>query len=211
MTRPAIQLDFFADPTCPWCYVGFHALQAARAKSVFETTLHWRPFLLRPDAPAEGVDRQAFYGKLAAADPQRFAASSAALAEAVAGLGLAPLSTEKPNRLPNAINVQRVLFWAAPRGAQEPLAAHVLNAYWRDGEDIGDARVLADLAGAAGLDRAIIADLLAGDADQDRILTLHTMAMRSGVTGVPLVVKDGRTGIMGAQTVAQYQTFLTAD
>jgi predicted DsbA family dithiol-disulfide isomerase len=34
--------------------------------------------------------------------------------------------------------------------------------------------------------------------------------MRAGVTGVPVIVKNGASGVMGAQSVAQYAAFLAA-
>ncbi len=210
MTTSPIQIDFFADPTCPWCYVGFHAVQTARRQLEQSSVLLWRPFLLRPDAAPEGADRAAFYEHLRAADPERFAAARSALDQAVAALGLAPLRTDKPARIPNALDVQRLLMWAAPRGAQEPLAEALLNAYWRDGDDLGDRAVLITHAGAAGLDRDVVGDLLDSDADRMRVLELHNMAMRAGVTGVPVVVKNGASGVMGAQSVEQYAEFLAA-
>jgi predicted DsbA family dithiol-disulfide isomerase len=210
VTPAPIQIDFFANPTCPWCYVGFHAVQAARRQVSHASVLMWRPFLLRPDAAPDGADRAAFYEHLRAADPERFAASRTALDEAVIALGLAPLRADKPARIPNALDVQRLLLWAAPRGVQEKLVQALLNAYWRDGEDLGDRAVLTAHAVSAGLDRDIVAALLAGDADRKRVLELHIMAMRAGVTGVPVIVKNGASGVMGAQSVAQYAAFLAA-
>lgn len=208
MNAAPVQIDFFADPTCPWCYVGFHALQAARLRLSAPSVVYWRPFLLRPDAPPEGADRQEFYDKLRAADPQRFAASRAALDAALVDLGLPALRTDKPTRLPNTIDAHRLLLWAAPRGGQERLAEALLNAYWRDGEDLGDRAVLTAHGDKAGLDRDILVDLLAGDHDRMRVLELHAMAVRAGVTGVPVVVKNGTSGVIGAQTSDQYLAFL---
>jgi predicted DsbA family dithiol-disulfide isomerase len=210
MTTAPMQIDFFADPTCPWCYVGFHAVQAARRRLAHASEIHWRPFLLRPDAPPDGADRAAFYERLRAGDPARFDASRAALGEAMQALGLAPLRTDAPSRIPNAINVQRLLMWAAPRGVQEPLALALLNAYWRDGEDLGDRAVLIALGAQAGLDAEVLGDLLDGEADRVRVLELHNMAIRAGVTGVPVVVRDGARAVMGAHSVDQYAAFLSA-
>ena len=55
-------VDLFADPTCPWCFVGWKSLQMAAAQRP-DVAVHviWRPYLLRTDAPAEGVDRKAFF------------------------------------------------------------------------------------------------------------------------------------------------------
>jgi predicted DsbA family dithiol-disulfide isomerase len=210
MSAAPLQIDFFADPTCPWCYVGFHAVQAARQRLSLASVLHWRPYLLRPDAPPDGADRAAFYERLRSADPARFDSARAALGEAVHALGLAQLRTDAPTRIPNAIDVQRLLMWAAPRGVQEQLAELALNAYWRDGADLGDRAVLIALGAQVGLDPLVLGDLLDGDSNRDRILELHMMATRAGITGVPVVVKNGASGVMGAQSVAQYLAFFGA-
>jgi predicted DsbA family dithiol-disulfide isomerase len=59
--------------------------------------------------------------------------------------------------------------------------------------------VLGAAAGEAGLDGAVIATLLAGDADRERVRAEADAARAMGVTGVPTFLLGGRYAIVGAQ------------
>jgi predicted DsbA family dithiol-disulfide isomerase len=59
--------------------------------------------------------------------------------------------------------------------------------------------VLADLAADAGLDRAMIAQLLEGDADAEDIRARDAHARARGVTGVPTFIIAGQHVLRGAQ------------
>jgi predicted DsbA family dithiol-disulfide isomerase len=196
-------VDIFADPTCPWCHVGWASFSAALAERSEPVELVWRPFLLRPDAPAEGVDRAEYMQKLASRDPARWAAMREALVKAAADAG-APLDLEAPKRIPNVTDAHRVLIWATGQGKLAAAAPLILTAYWRDGADIGDPDVLADCAEAAGMDRAVVRDLLDGEADRDLVRAAHDSAARMGVTGVPFVVVARKFALHGANPAAAY-------
>lgn len=205
MSEPKdVLVDLFADPTCPWCYVGYKSVQRAGAmRPHVKLRVIWRPFLLRPDAPFQGVDRAAFFKEWAAKDPARAAATRQALAEAAAAAG-APLNLDAPKIMPNAIDSQRVLLWALSQDKLEPAMEAIFHAYWVEGKDIGDADVLADAAESAGLDRALVRDLLDTGADREAILKRHDSAADMGVQGVPLMIFNRKLMAQGAQSPEEY-------
>ena len=54
-----ITLEIYSDPVCPWCYIGKVALERAmEARPDHPFAVTWHPFMLNPDMPAEGMDRQ---------------------------------------------------------------------------------------------------------------------------------------------------------
>lgn len=203
-------VDLFADPTCPWCYVGWRALlAAAETRPDVTVRIIWRPFLLRPDAPAEGVDRKAFFAERMKSDPERWTAMRQALVDAAAALD-APLNPDAPTRMPNAIDAQRVMVWALGQDKVAPVAEAMFRAYWVDGRDLGDHDVLADIAAEGGLDRAVVRDLLAGDADRDAILAHHANAHRMGVSAVPAFVFARKFSRIGAESPDIYRRAIDA-
>jgi predicted DsbA family dithiol-disulfide isomerase len=60
--------------------------------------------------------------------------------------------------------------------------------------------VLLDIAENAGLDRSVIAALLASDADRDLLVAEIEAAQKIGVTGVPFFIFDQQYAVSGAQT-----------
>lgn len=190
-------IDIISDFVCPWCYIGKRHLDALRAEAEIET--HWHPYFLNHDVPPGGVDRAAMmvakFGTMERARELGRAVEGAARA---AGLFL-DLGVVK--RVPNTADAHRLMRWAAGQGVADALAERLFAAHFVDGRDIGDAGVLADLAEEVGLDRALVAELLAGDADRDAVQAQADHARAIGVTGVPTMVFERRLAVVGAQPV----------
>ena len=56
-----MQVDIIFDPVCPWCFIGKRRLERAMAmRPHISVERRWRPFLLNPDLPGEGIDRTAY-------------------------------------------------------------------------------------------------------------------------------------------------------
>lgn len=193
-----IRLDIFADPVCPWCYVGKANLdRALEAHPDHPFAVAWHPFQLNPDMPAEGVDKRQYLAARFGGEDQldQIHARLAALASA-AGVEMDP---DKPSRIPNTLNAHRLIHWAGLEQRQTPVVASLMRAYWRDGRDIGKAEVLADIAAGAGMDRAVVARLLASDADRDDIAARDLDARKKGVTAVPTFLIAQHYVVSGAQ------------
>lgn len=190
-------IDIISDFVCPWCYIGKRHLDALRAEAEIE--MHWHPYFLNPDVPPGGVDRAAMMvAKFGSVERARELGRAVEDAARQAGLFL-DLGVVK--RVPNTADAHRLMRWAAGQGVADALAERLFAAHFADGRDIGDADVLADLAAAAGLDRALVAELLAGDADREVVRTQADHARTIGISGVPTMVFDRRLAVVGAQPV----------
>lgn len=193
-----ITLDIFSDPVCPWCYIGKANLDRALEQiGGHPFRIEWHPFQLNPDMPAGGVDRRdyleaKFGGKMNAAR------AYAQVMEAGAAAGL-DINIDRIDRQPNTLDAHRLIHWAGLEGRQNAIVTALFRAYFRDGQDIGDHGVLAALAGAAGMDAAMAARLLASDADRDDIAARDTDARRKGVRAVPTFLVARQYVVSGAQ------------
>ena len=193
-----IRLDIFSDPVCPWCFIGkTYLARALEARPEHPFALAFHPFQLNPDMPAEGYARRPYleakFGGKEAVD--RVHATLAAAGEK-AGL---KVDWEAVPKVVNTLDAHRLIRWAGIEELQWPVVSALFRAYWQEGRDIGDREVLADIAGACGLDRAMIATLLAGDADSAEVAAEDESARRNGLTGVPTFIIGGRYALSGAQ------------
>lgn len=193
-----IRLDIFSDPVCPWCYIGKSNLdRALEGRSDHPFAIQWHPFQLNPEMVAEGVDKRSYlagrFGGEAKLDQihQRLRETAKA-----AGVDMDP---DTPQRIPNTLNAHRLIHWAGLEGRQTPLVSALFRAYWREGRDIGDAEVLADIAAEVGMDRAVTARLLASDADRDDIAARDMDARQKGVNAVPTFLIAQQYVVSGAQ------------
>ncbi len=199
-----IRLDIFSDPVCPWCYIGKSNLdRALETRPEHPFTVEWHPFQLNPDMPPEGRDRAAyleekFGGKLKAVQVY------AQVVEAARAAGL-DIDFAAIPRIPNTLDAHRLIHWAGIEGKQNAVVSALFRAYWRDGRDIGDRSVLAQVAADAGMDGAVTARLLDTDADRDDIAARDLDARRKGVNAVPTFLIARQYVLSGAQPVALWQ------
>ena len=192
-----IRLDIFSDPVCPWCYIGKANLdRALEAHADHPFRIEWHPFQLNPDMPAEGVDKHDYLAAKFGED--RLVQMHLRLKEASRAAG-AEIDPDTPRRIPNTLNAHRLIHWAGLEGRQTAVVSAIMRAYWREGRDIGNAGVLADIAAAAGMDRAVTARLLASDADADDIRARDADARAKGVSAVPTFLIAQQYVVSGAQ------------
>lgn len=192
-----IRLDIFSDPVCPWCYIGKANLdRALEAHADHPFRIEWHPFQLNPDMPAEGVDKHDYLAAKFGED--RLVQMHLRLKEASRAAG-AEIDPDTPRRIPNTLNAHRLIHWAGLEGRQTAVVSAIMRAYWREGRDIGNAAVLADVAAAAGMDRAVTARLLASDADADDIRARDSDARAKGVSAVPTFLIAQQYVVSGAQ------------
>ncbi|RRH77365.1 DsbA family oxidoreductase [Falsigemmobacter faecalis] len=195
-----VTLDIFSDPVCPWCMIGKAYLDRALEKvGDHPFRIEWHPFMLNPDIPAEGVDRRDFLE--AKFGGQMEAAKAYTRVMEAATFAGVEFNLEKMRVQPNTLNAHRLIHWAGLEGRQTAVVSALFKAYFRDGLDIGNPDVLADLAAAQGMDRAATLRLLASDADREDIFSRAMDARRKGVQSVPSFLIAREFMVAGAQPV----------
>jgi predicted DsbA family dithiol-disulfide isomerase len=202
-----LRIDIVSDAICPWCYIGKRQLERALTTLAAEGlhfSVHWNPFQLNPDMPKEGRDRAAYRAqKFGSAE--RVREMDERVTGAAANVGL-DFRLDLIQRTPNTLDAHRLIWFAGREGHQDAVMEAVFVAYFTQGRDIGDPDVLADCAAQAGMDRAVVADFLAGETAAQEMLAADRAAREAGVNGVPSFFLDGYglfSGAMPAETMAE--------
>ncbi|GLK68220.1 DsbA family oxidoreductase [Hansschlegelia plantiphila] len=194
-----LQIDVFADPVCPWCWIGKRRLEAAlAARPDIEAAIRWRPYQLDPSIPPEGLDR-AEYLESKFDDVARVRATHDQLAAIGRDEGVALLFADI-ERAPNSLDAHRAIRWAAEEGptAQGALIERLFEGYFTNGEDISDRDVIAGAAEETGLDWETLRDRLDTDEDAEEVREEVAQARAMGVEGVPCFIFAGKLVVMGA-------------
>ncbi|MFS8050268.1 DsbA family oxidoreductase [Rhizobium sp. BR 314] len=197
-----ITIDIVSDVVCPWCYLGKARLELAIAEVQDEVgvDLNWRPYRLNPDYPPEGVDqKKALEQKLGGAE--RVAQGHKMLTDLGREVGI-KFDFDAIEIGPNTLDAHRLIHWAVTesREKQDKVVDALFKANFEEGRNVGDHAVLLDIAEKVGLDRSVIATLLASDADRDLIIGEIEAAQKIGVSGVPFFIFDQQYAVSGAQT-----------
>ena len=191
-------LDIFADPTCPWCLIGKAELdQALESRPDHPFSVTWHPFRLNPDLPESGMDH-VDYMKARFKDEAGIIAANEPVLRAAERLGLW-INMAAIKRVPSTLNAFRLMHWAGIEGAQSRVMSGLMRAHWREGKDISDHQVLAEIAAGAGMDSQMVLRLLATDSDRDEVLTREAHARERGIRAVPTFIIGDANVVSGAQ------------
>jgi predicted DsbA family dithiol-disulfide isomerase len=195
----SISIDVFADPVCPWCWIGKRRLEAAlAARPDVDATVRYLPYQLDPTIPPEGLDRSEYLERKFE-DMERVRAMHEQLAAIGRDEGIAFLFSEI-ERSPNTLDAHRAIRLAAEEGptAQGALIEQLFEAYFTEGEDISDLDVIARAAEEAGLDSETLRDRLDSDEDVELVREEIDRARAIGIEGVPCFILAGKLVVMGA-------------
>ena len=114
---------------------------------------------------------------------------------AARGLGYNP----HPEVVPNSMSALRLTELARDHGLHAAMHDRLMDAYWAEAKNIGDADVLRAEATAVGLPADEVEDVLAGDRYRDRVEASTREAYGMGANAVPAFVLDRRLLVLGAQ------------
>ena len=173
-------LDFYFDVVCPWAYLASGQVEAVARRCGVE--VRWRPILLggllrmvgAPDDPNEAMG--AAKRRLLARDLERSAAR-----------------WDVPLRVPDGhprrtVDAMRLVL-AAPDGpVRAAVAKDLFAAYWARGDDVADARVLAEVGRRHGL----AAEAFTASSVREGLRTATAEAAAAGAFGVPSFVVGSR-------------------
>ena len=194
-----MQIDVISDTVCPWCFIGKRRLMRAmeqRPHIAFD--VKWRPYRLDPTVPKGGMDRQAYMRAKFGDDPMKIVEMHKLIAAEGARDGI-EFDFAAITRRPDTLDSHRLVRWAEAAGVQDEVVERLFIAYFENGEDIGDIRVLADIADLCGMDGVEIAELLEGDTDRAMVEREDQIAHEMGVTGVPAMIFGGKLAVAGAR------------
>ena len=209
MTEPtsALRIDIVSDVMCPWCVIGYRQLAAALDAKDIEHEIHWHPFELNPNMPANGQDMRAHliekYG-ITAAQSDTNRANMAALGQE---LGF-QFNFADGFRMHNTFNAHQLLHWADEKGRKHDLKQALFEAHFTHGRNLSDRAILVDIAAETGLDRDEASAVLDDQRFAAQVRQEQQFWTKQGISGVPAVVFDRKHLVTGAQGVENYKSML---
>jgi len=203
MNKTPIRIDFVSDVSCPWCVIGLKALDIAldRLHDQVEVEIHFQPFELNPQMPAEGQEINEHLSQKYGSTPDQLAQTREAIRLRGAALGF-EFGIGKRDRIYNTFDAHRLLHWAGQEGEpgqQKALKMALFSAYFTVGESPASHDVLCRLAEQVGLDPQRARALLASDTFADQVREKESFYTRQGIHSVPAVILNERHLISGGQ------------
>ena len=206
-----MRIDFVSDVVCPWCAIGLAALEQAlgRVAGEVQAELHFQPFELNPQMPAEGEDITEHLQRKYGLSEAQLAENQARIRERGAELGFI-FGMGARTRTWNTFDAHRLLHWAGLEGdgMQAALKHALLGAYFTDGKDVSDHATLLDVACAVDLPAERAQAILASDDFAAEVRADEQRYQRNGINAVPAVIINQRHLISGGQPVEVFERAL---
>jgi predicted DsbA family dithiol-disulfide isomerase len=150
----------------------------------------WLPFELHPEAPPEGIPREAYFGRERS---QRMHSHLQSVADSV-GLTMEPRDV--------IINSRRALGaaeLARERGRFDAMHHALFKAHWEGGGRLEDVEDLVRVGSEAGLDAAELRDAIETDRYAAVIDENRRIASSVGIDAIPAHIFGRRYLVLGAQ------------
>ena len=205
--KKLIRIDIVSDVVCPWCVVGYKQLDEALKQTQTDYEIHWHPFELNPNMPAEGQNMREHIIEKYGSSAQESDASRARITEAGAEVGF-DFNFTDDMRMHNTFNLHQLLHWAQPQGRMHDLKQALFTAHFTEGRNISNNEVLADIAAEIGLDRTEASAVLEDQRFAQDVRELEQHWQRQGVQSVPAIIFNERHLVSGAQGVENFTSIL---
>lgn len=196
-----MRIDLWSDIVCPYCWIGTTRLRrglALMGGQAPEISLHWRAFLLDPQADATPVPLLDAYARKFGGEAQaRQMIERVEQAGREEGL---PIHLDRGQVRVTTLPAHRLLWLAGQRGADVDAVADALfRAHFSQGRNLADPETLAAAAASGGLAASDVAALLSGNEGETAVQRDLAQARQFGISAVPFFVLDGRLAVRGAQ------------
>jgi predicted DsbA family dithiol-disulfide isomerase len=195
-----LKIDIVSDISCPWCIIGFKALQAALKEIEPDITANivWQPFELNPQMSTEGQDitehiTQKYQISEQQADQNR---------EAIKQRGLSvgyEFGNRGGGRIYNTFDAHRLLHWAKTQDKQTKLKLALFDLYFKKSGNPSAHEQLLETVKSVGLDVIEAKKILDSDQFSADVRQLQRYYQNAGVQSVPAVIVNNKHLISGGQ------------
>ena len=200
-----MNINFFADTICGWCFIGHRNLNSALKKfPKIKFKIKHIPFQLNPDMPAEGILREKyldikFGGKNNAVpmyENMRIKAKESGII----------LNLDKIKKTPNTILSHLLIILSEQYNLENVIKEKIYQSYFVEGLDIGDKNILSNIAEETSIKKETFEKLITQE-NINKINEKVKFAKDKKVFGVPYF-EIGKDFVSGAQNSIELEKII---
>lgn len=204
-----LKIDIVSDVSCPWCIIGFKALQEALQKVAPDITasIEWQPFELNPQMPPEGQDITEHITQKYQISEQQAEQNRDVIKQRGLSVGY-EFGNRGGGRIYNTFDAHRLLHWANMQGKQTELKLALFDLYFKNNGNPSDHEQLLETVKSVGLDAVEAKKILESDQFVTDVRQMQQHYQNAGVQSVPAVIVNNKHLISGGQPAEVFQKAL---
>lgn len=200
-----MHINIWSDVRCPFCYIGKHKFEQALEKFKHKDKINvsWHSFELDPtvktDPDKSSIEYLSESKGMSENQVKQMLGAAKHMGEEI-GLNL----NFEEAKVANSFNAHRLIQLAKSKGLDNEAEEVLFKAFFEQGKNIDDKKVLREVGNEIGLreediDRMLYTDEFKKEVEQDK-----QQAAKIGVRGVPFFVFNNRYAVSGAQPVEAF-------
>ena len=198
---PKMKVEVWSDIMCPFCYIGKRNYEAALKQFADSNhiEIEWRSFQLDPTIPMQVGKKENVYQYLAERKGMSLE-QSMQMHESVVQMARKAGLTYNFDKavVANSFNAHRMIQLAKTKGLGDEAEERLFYAYFTEGKDFGDPKILAELGKDIGLTQEDVNQSQTSEAYALKVKQDIQEARNIGVTGVPFFVFNRKYAVSGA-------------
>jgi predicted DsbA family dithiol-disulfide isomerase len=203
--KKKMKIEIWSDKVCPFCYIGKRKFEEALKNfpQSADVEIVWRSYQLQPDLvtmPGKSVIAHLAESKGWTLDYSRQMHDYVVNMAKEVGLNY---DFEKAV-VANSFRAHALSHYAQTLGKGDAMEERLFQAYFINGENIGDLETLVKIAIEVGLSGDLVREVLLSGHFEKGVREDIQAAEEVGVTGVPFFVFDGKYAVSGAQSPAVF-------
>lgn len=200
MSKTVHTIEIISDVSCPWCVIGYRALQQALDELNIhdEVKLTWRAFELNPNMPAEGQNKDEHLQEKYGLTLEQGQSNRQNLIDRGKSVDYDFIFPEN-GRVYNTFNAHRLIHWAFDFGLQTELKLALFDLYFQQGGNPSDDEELLAKVEAVGLPADAARKLLNSEEGVSEVRAEQQLNQQQGISAVPAFILDNQTLISGGQ------------
>ena len=204
-----LKIDIVSDVSCPWCIIGYQALNTALTKLAPEINadITWQPFELNPQMPKEGQEITEHITQKYGITEQQAEQNRSAIKERGLSVGY-EFGNRGGGRIYNTFDAHRLLHWAHEQGKQTALKLALFDLYFQQNGNPSDHQQLLAVVKKVGLDEVEAKQILNSEKYTAEVRKLQQHYQSAGVSSVPAVIVNDKHLISGGQPVEIFEQAL---
>lgn len=207
-----LTIDIVSDVSCPWCIIGYKALQEAleTVSPDITASIEWQPFELNPQMPPEGQEITEHLTQKYRISAEQAEQNREVIKQRGLSVGY-EFGKRGGGRIYNTFDAHRLLHWAKTIGAekQTELKLALFDLYFKNSGNPSDHQQLLAVVEQVGLDKSVAAEVLNSNQYESDVRQIQQHYQQAGVQSVPAVIVNNKHLISGGQPADIFAQALT--